>query len=209
MLPATKDSFARDLNDLVRKFDADADTYRSAGYPEAQARNHFINPFFTALGWDVDNVAGVPYHLCEVWVEAGETTGRPDYTFRLAGQTKFFVEAKAPSVELDDIHILQAKRYAWNSQRRDVLFAGLTDFQEFRFFDATLTPDRERAYIGEAFHFLHTNYLKNIDVLWELSPYRVAANSLDRFLKRDKQSVKYRVPVDKSSSMTCRNGVWS
>jgi len=197
MLPATKDSLARDLDNLVRKFDADADTYRSASYPEAQARNHFINPFFKALGWDVDNVAGVPYHLCEVWVEAGETTGRPDYTFRLGGQTKFFVEAKAPSVELDDIHILQAKRYAWNSQRRDVLFAGLTDFQEFRFFDATLTPDRERAYIGEAFHFLYTNYLKNIDVLWELSPYRVAANSLDQFLKRDKQSLKYRVPVDK------------
>jgi len=198
MLPATKDSFRREVEALVRKFDADAETYRSAGYPEAQARNHFINPFFKALGWDVDNEAGVPYHLCEVWVEAGETTGRPDYTFRLNGQTKFFVEAKAPSVELDkETHILQAKRYAWNSQSRDVLFAGLTDFEEFRFFDATLTPDRERAFVGEAFHILHKDYLKNIDVLWELSPSRVALGSLEQFLKRDKQSIKYRVPPDK------------
>lgn len=196
MLPATKDSFARNLESLVRKFDADAATYRSVGYPEAQARNHFISPFFKALGWDVDNEAGVPYHLCEVWVEAGDTTGRPDYTFRLDGQTQFFVEAKAPSVELDkETHILQAKRYAWNS--RDVLFAGLTDFEEFRFFDATLTPDRERAFVGEAFHLLYTEYLDKIDLLWELSPPRVAAGSLDRFLKRDKQSIKYRVPVDK------------
>ena len=196
MLTATKDSFARNLESLVRKFDADATTYRSAGYPEAQARNHFISPFFKALGWDVDNEAGVPYHLCEVWVEAGETTGRPDYTFRLDGQTQFFVEAKAPSVELDkDTHILQAKRYAWNS--RDVLFAGLTDFEEFRFFDATLTPDRERAFVGEAFHLLYTEYLHKIDLLWELSPSRVAVGSLDQFLKRDKQSIKYRVPVDK------------
>jgi len=196
MLPATKDTFARNLESLVRKFDADSETYRSAGYPEAQARNHFINPFFKALGWDVDNEAGVPYHLCEVWVEAGETTGRPDYTFRLDGQTQFFVEAKAPSVELDkEAHILQAKRYAWNS--RDVLFAGLTDFEEFRFFDASLTPDRERAFVGEAFHLLYTEYLDKIDLLWELSPVRVAAGSLDRFIKRDKQSIKYRVPVDK------------
>jgi type I restriction-modification system DNA methylase subunit len=198
MLPATKDSFARNLEVLVRKFDADSDTYRSAGYPEAQARNHFINPFFKALGWDVDNEAGVPYHLCEVWVEAGETTGRPDYTFRLDGQTKFFVEAKAPSVELDnETHILQAKRYAWNSQSRDVLFAGLTDFEEFRFFDATLTPDRERAFVGEAFHLVYKEYLGKIDLLWELSPPRVAVGSLEQFLKRDKLSIKYRVPPDK------------
>jgi predicted type IV restriction endonuclease len=113
MLPATLESFRRDLEVLVRKFDADAETYQSAGYPEAQVRNHFINPFLKALGWDVDNEAGVPYHLCEVWVETGETTGRPDYTLRLAGQTKFFIEAKAPSVGIDDeTHILQAKRYA-------------------------------------------------------------------------------------------------
>ncbi|HVS88001.1 MAG TPA: N-6 DNA methylase [Candidatus Acidoferrum sp.] len=78
-----------------------------------------------------------------------------------------------------------------------MLFAGLTDFEEFRFFDATLTPDRERAFVGEAFHLLYTEYLDKIDLLWELSPPRVAAGSLDRFLKRDKQSIKYRVPVDK------------
>jgi type I restriction-modification system DNA methylase subunit len=197
MLPATKDSFAREVESLVRKFDADAETYRSPGYPEAQARNHFINPFLRALGWDVDNVAGVPYHLCEVWVEAGETTGRPDYTFRLSGQTKFFIEAKAPSVELNEAQILQAKRYAWNSLGRDVLFAGLTDFEEFRFFDATLAPDRERAFVGEAFHLFHSKYLDNIDLLWELSPSRVAVGSLEQFLKRDKQSIKYRVPPDK------------
>jgi type I restriction-modification system DNA methylase subunit len=196
MLEATKDSFRSDVEALVRKFDADEQTYRSPGYPEAQARNHFINPFFRALGWDVDNVAGVPYHLCEVWVEAGETAGRPDYTFRLNGQTKFFVEAKAPSIELSEEHILQAKRYAWNSPGKDVFFAGLTDFQEFRFFDATLIPDRELAYLGEAFHIFHKDYLKNIDLLWELSPFRVAEGSLDQFLKRDRQSLKFRVPPD-------------
>jgi hypothetical protein len=168
MPAATKDSFAKSLEGLVRKFDADRDTYLSPGYGEAQARSHFITPFFKALGWDVENEAGVPYHLCEVWEEKGETEGRPDYTFRINSQTKFFVEAKAPSEDLDTVrHILQTKRYAWNS--RDVFFAGLTDFEEFRFYDASLTPHERNPHAGEAFHLSYTEYLANLEKLWELS----------------------------------------
>jgi hypothetical protein len=36
------------------------------------------------------------HHEREVIVEWGETEGYPDYNFRVGGQTKFFVEAKAP-----------------------------------------------------------------------------------------------------------------
>ncbi len=196
MAGATKESFARALEGLVRKFEADRETYLSPGYGEAQARSHFITPFFKALGWDVENEAGVPYHLCDVWEEKGETEGRPDYTFRINGQTRFFVEAKAPSVQLDNVaHLLQTKRYAWNS--REVFFAGLTDFEQFRFFDASLEPDERRPLDGEAFHLVYTEYLANIDKLWELSRERVAAASLDQFLRRDRKSIRYRVPVDK------------
>ena len=73
-----------------------------------------------------------------------ETTGRPDYSFRLGGQTKFFVEAKAPSEPLDSAkHILQAKGYAWNTKQ--VFFVILTDFEEFRFYDASIQPDERNA----------------------------------------------------------------
>jgi len=130
MPPATKESFAKSLEGLVKKFDADKETYLSSGYGEAQARSHFITPFFKALGWDVENEAAVPFHLCDVWEEKGETTGRPDYTFRINGETKLFVEAKAPSVQLGSAAaVLQTKTYAWNS--RDVLFAGLTTVAAF------------------------------------------------------------------------------
>ncbi len=196
MATVTKESFATALQALVRKFDADRETYLSPGYGEAQARSHFITPLFKALGWDVENEAGVPYHLCEVWEEKGETEGRPDYTFRINGQTKFFVEAKAPSVPLSNVaHILQTKRYAWNS--RDVFFAGLTDFEEFLFFDASLEPDEKRPRDGEAIHLLYREYLDNVDKLWELSRERVAAGSLDQFLRRDRKSIRYRIPVDR------------
>jgi hypothetical protein len=196
MAAATKESFARALEGLVRKFDADRETYLSPGYGEAQARSHFITPFFKALGWDVENEAGVPYHLCDVWEEKGETEGRPDYTFRVGGQTKFFVEAKAPSVPLSNVaHILQTKRYAWNS--REIFFAGLTDFEEFLFFDASLEPDEKRPRDGEAFDLQYTKYQEKIDLLWELSKERVAAGSLAQFLRRDRKSIRYRIPVDK------------
>jgi type I restriction-modification system DNA methylase subunit len=196
-MPATKDSFAQAVEGLVRKFEADRDTYLSPGYNESAARLQFINPFFNALGWDVENAAGAPYHLCDVWVEeSSETAGRPDYTFRVNGQTKFFVEAKAPSADLDNVgHILQTKRYAWSS--RDIHFAGLTDFEEFRFFDASLVPDERRPLDGQAFHLQYTEYLKSLDVLWELSRERVAANSLEQFLRRDRQSIRNRIPPDK------------
>jgi hypothetical protein len=195
MLPTTKESFAKTLDALVRKFDADRETYVSSGYGEAQVRSHFITPFFKALGWDVENEAGVPYHLCEVWEEKGETQGRPDYTFRLNGQTKFFIEAKAPCHSLGNAGpILQTKSYAWNS--KDVLLAGLTHFEEFRFFDASLEPDERRVLDGEAFHLQSSEYLDKVDLLWELSPARVAEGSLDQFLRRDRKSIRYRIPVD-------------
>ncbi|HEU5401138.1 MAG TPA: hypothetical protein VFU86_07265 [Terriglobales bacterium] len=86
MPPATKESFARALDALVRKYEADRDTYLSSQYNEAQTRSHFITPLLEALGWDVRNEAGVPYNLCEVLEEKGETHGRPDYTFRINRQ---------------------------------------------------------------------------------------------------------------------------
>ncbi|MGH9727847.1 MAG: hypothetical protein ACRD33_03200 [Candidatus Acidiferrales bacterium] len=91
MPAATKESFARALEALVRKYEADRDTYLSSQYNEAQTRTQFISPLLDALGWDVRNEAGVPYNLCEVLEEKGETHGRPDYTFRINGQTKFFL----------------------------------------------------------------------------------------------------------------------
>jgi predicted type IV restriction endonuclease len=74
------------LQNLVAKFEADRAHYLCKDYPEAQAKIDFITPFFKALGWDVENVAGLPHHQREVTVERGETEGRPNYNFRLDGR---------------------------------------------------------------------------------------------------------------------------
>ncbi len=196
MAAATKESFARALEALVRKFNGDRDAYVSPRYGEAQARVDFITPFFKALGWDVENEEGLAHHAREVVVEAAEDTrGRPDYGFRVSGQTKFFVEAKAPSEELDaSRHIIQAKSYAWNTKQ--VFFVALTDFREFRFYDASIQPDARKPNEGLLLKLEYTDYVAGLEKLWELSKERVLAGSLEAMLPRDRRTQRLRIPVD-------------
>ncbi|MBI1811186.1 MAG: Eco57I restriction-modification methylase domain-containing protein [Nitrospirae bacterium] len=191
-------SFREKLQSLIAKFEKDKAHYVSKGYPEAQVRLDFLNPFFKALGWDIENKAQKPPHERDVIVELSpETTGRPDYNFRINGATKFFVEAKAPSVALDDInHILQAKSYAWST--KEVYFVVLTDFEEFRLYDASLKPNPKFPDEGLILGLKHTDYLNNIEKLWELSKERIEQGSLEALLPKDTKSKRLRIPPDKS-----------
>jgi transketolase N-terminal domain/subunit len=44
--------------DLIERYDRNRAAYRSTQYNEAQLRVEFLNPFFEALGWDVNNKQG-------------------------------------------------------------------------------------------------------------------------------------------------------
>jgi hypothetical protein len=146
-LKATIEVFREEIRKLVEQFERDKYFYLSKQYLEAQARQDFIDRFFEALGWDIDNKAGLSPFEREVLLEKGETKGRPDYNFRIGGASKFYVEAKAPSEPLDKTaHILQAKSYAWNT--KDVFIVVLTDFEEFKVFDASLKPDPRNPNLG-------------------------------------------------------------
>ncbi|MGH9711894.1 MAG: type I restriction endonuclease, partial [Candidatus Acidiferrales bacterium] len=166
-MSASLASFKATVEKLIRRFESDRSHYLSKGYSEAQARVDFITPFFKALGWDVENEEGFAHHAREVVVEAAEDTGgRPDYGFRVSGQTKFFVEAKAPSEELDTSkHIIQAKTYAWNTKQ--VFFVVLTDFEEFRFYDASIQPDARKPDEGLLLKLKYTDYIGRLEKLWE------------------------------------------
>jgi type I restriction-modification system DNA methylase subunit len=192
------DSFREELQSLISKFEKDKHYYLSKGYPEAQVRLDFLNPFFEALGWDIENKAQKPPHERDVIVELSpEITKRPDYNFRINGATKFFVEAKAPSVVLDDVnHILQAKSYAWST--KEVYFVVLTDFEEFRLYDASLKPNPKFPDEGLIFEFKYTDYLDNIEKLFELSRESIKQGSLESLLPRDTKSKRLRIPPDKS-----------
>jgi hypothetical protein len=190
-------TFHSDLEKLIRNFQADQQHYSSKDYLEAQARTDFITPFFKALGWDVENEAGLLHHDREVLVEKGdmEATGRPDYNFRIGGQTKFYVEAKAPSEPLDTPrHILQAKGYVWNT--KSVYFVILTNFEEFRFYDASAQPDPKRPDDGRRLSLRYSDYPANAEKLWEFSRERVAAGSLEALLPKIRRAPRLRKQVD-------------
>jgi len=198
-LDASREAFSDKLQKLVAKFDADKEHYLSKKYGEAQLKIDFITPFFKGLGWDVENEDGLPHHQREVIVETSEaeTQGRPDYSFRVGGQTRFFVEAKAPSEPLSAAkHILQAKGYAWNTKQ--VFFVILTDFEEFRFYDASIQPDERRPDEGLLLPLKHIDYIKNAEKLWEFSKERVGAGSLEAMLPRDRRTQRLRIPVDEA-----------
>ncbi len=62
MAPSSPEIFTESLEKLVRKLDADKHHYLSKDCSEAQAHIDFITPFFKALGWDLENEAGLPHH---------------------------------------------------------------------------------------------------------------------------------------------------
>jgi len=48
----------REVIDLIEPFERNHNIYRSHNYNETETRREFIDPFFKARGWDIDNQQG-------------------------------------------------------------------------------------------------------------------------------------------------------
>ena len=112
----------KEIVDLVERFENNLDSYKSGHYNETQVRREFVDPFFKALGWDIDNEQGFAEAYKDVIhedaIKVGTSTKAPDYSFRIGGQRMFFLETKKPSVNIKgDIHpTFQLRRYAWTAK---------------------------------------------------------------------------------------------
>ncbi len=117
--------------------------------------------------------------------EAVEYIGvrRPDYSFRIQGERRFFVEAKRPSVEISSPRpIYQVKSYGWSAR---TLVAVLTDFEEWLVFDCRYRPVLEEPLTGllPEFRLSFRQYVDAWDLLWNtFSREAVADGSLDRYV---------------------------
>jgi len=129
--------------ELVERFARNREQYLNPAYNETQVRREFLDPFFTALGWDVDNTAGYAQQYKDVVhedaIKVGLDSRAPDYSFRVGGVRKFFVEAKKPAVNLrdDTAPAFQLRRYAWSAK---LPLSILTDFQELAVYDCRVKP---------------------------------------------------------------------
>ena len=136
-------SVPKQVSALVETFARNRETYTSPSYNETQLRREFLDPLFSALGWDVNNTSGYAEAYKDVIhedsIKIGSATKAPDYCFRIGGTRKFFLEAKKPSTNIKhDIHpAFQLRRYAWSAK---LPLSILTDFEEFAVYDGRVRP---------------------------------------------------------------------
>ena len=136
------------LTSLIERFRRNLDSYTSPTYNEEQTRTEFIGPLFDldVLGWDVANKQGYAEAYKDVVSEgalkgkaAKATSEFPDYTFRIGGTRKFFVEAKKPSVDIETEAeaAFQLRRYAWSA---NLPLSILTNFRQLSIYDCRFKP---------------------------------------------------------------------
>jgi len=138
-------SAPKEILRLVDQFERNLDSYKSGQYNEAQLRKEFLDPFFKALGWDMDNTQGLAEAYKDVInedaIRIGGAVKAPDYCFRIGGTRKFFLEAKKPSVAIGEeiTAAYQLRRYAWSAK---LPLSILSDFEEFAVYDCRIKPSK-------------------------------------------------------------------
>jgi adenine-specific DNA-methyltransferase len=178
----------------VKEFDKNIAYFKNAKYLEAEVRKDFIDPLFTALGWDVDHIHQKNPYKQEVKIEKSQIQEGQinkkfaDYAFYLTPDFKnpvFFVEAKKPSVLLDNNreYYLQTHKYGWNAQ---VPISILTDFEEFIIIDCRSKPNVNYSHNTAIKKYNYLDFL-NIEKFKELyylfSREAVEDNSIQNFVE--------------------------
>ncbi len=196
----TKQTGKDEIYKLVQDFEQNERQYMSKAFQETETRSRFIDPFFTALGWDFHQT-GQARKFWDVHREFSQrvnsTTKKPDYAFRVKDgvkyHEKFFVEAKAPWVDLHgNVPVFQAKRYAFSSHGKTPIVI-LTDFQTFRTYNGLEKPVFENPLQGliKGLDLDYHTYLDKWDAIWDVfSKEAVSEGSIERLIGKVGRNVK-------------------
>lgn len=161
------------IKDLVAKYEAGRDFYLSDRYNETEVRNEFLDPLFYLLGWDITNASAKPTNEREVLVEeplrsgAGEHTTKPDYTFRLYAERKFFLEAKKPCVNIavDGAPARQCRRYGYTANLK---ISVLSNFEWLYIYDTSVKVEENNDNtVAMVSRYHYTEYEEKFDELKE------------------------------------------
>lgn len=177
--------------ELIERFQRNTDAYKSSSYNETQLRREFIDPFFKVLGWDVDNEQGYaePYKdvVHEDAIKIGGFTKAPDYSFRIGGVRKFFVEAKKPAINIkeDPDSAYQLRRYAWSAK---LPLGILTNFEDLAVYDCRVKPQKtDKASHSRVFLLKYTDYQNRwTEVAGIFSRDAILKGSFDKYAESKK-----------------------
>lgn len=162
------------IHALVEKYESNRNFYRTLNFNETQVRNEFLDPLFEVLGWDIRNMSGKKTNEREVLLEeslkadAATHSKKPDYTFRLFGERKFFLEAKKPCVDIstDDNPAKQVRRYGYTANLK---ISVLSNFEDLYIYDTSYKVEDGDTLVKariKAYHY--TDYENVVEELLEL-----------------------------------------
>jgi len=179
------------IKSLVSNFSANIAEYKSSQYDESNTRTDFIDKFFTLLDWDVANNQAFSESYRDVVredkVKIDGTQKAPDYSFRIGGARKFFVEAKKPSVNIREAAepAYQIRRYAYTAK---LPLSILTNFEEFAIYDTRIKPDKnDKASVARIDYFTFKEYEQKFDFLYNtFSKNAINKGSFDKYVIENK-----------------------
>jgi type I restriction-modification system DNA methylase subunit len=180
------------IKELTETFDNNLESYKKGIYNETQVRREYIDPFFEELGWDVANKQGYAEAYKDVIhedaIKVGGVTKAPDYCFRIGGVRKFFLEAKKPSVNIqEDIHpAYQLRRYGWSAK---LPLCILTDFEELAVYDCRVKPAKtDKVSHSRIFYLKYTDYENRWEELAGIfSRDAILKGSFDKYVESNKK----------------------
>ena len=185
------------VKDLVKKYHSDRETYLKPSYNETQLRTDFLDPFFELLGWDIKNSKGKPTNEREVLVEEGlkadatANTKKPDYTFRLFSERKFFLEAKKPNVKIekDNEPAKQTRRYGFTAKLK---ISVLSNFEYLAIYDCSKKVEKDDSVTKSRINIYHyTEYESAFeDIKKQLSHQVVYNGEFDETWKDIEEQLK-------------------
>jgi hypothetical protein len=181
------------IKELILNFQNNENHYLSPTYSEAEVRQEYIDPFFTALGWDVGSKINKNPHEREVVIEKTQSQEdsfskkRADYAFYIAPNFKkevFFVEAKKTSrtLRLNKEDYFQTAKYGYNSGTGiSILF----DFEEFVMIDCRFKPDKDTVLATQIKYYKYTDFLEEeafSEIYFLFSRMAVAEGKLQNYI---------------------------
>ena len=183
----TKEEAYQKIEELIERFQKDEQKHMASSYDETSVRVQFINPFFKALNWDVDNENSLDEVIHEMNVKQKknivQNLGRVDYSFKIKGKDKFLLEAKKPFVNLanDRKPAYQVRRYGWN---KSIGIGLLSDFQELAIYHCKKKPkESDEAKVALLKYLKYDDYLANFDYIWDLLEYEnVTLGSIEKYV---------------------------
>ena len=181
-------SVPNEIIELVDRFHQKKAEYPPPNYNEEQTKNEFIDKFFKALNWDIDNTEhNYPESYREVIrqysFKIDDVRKAPDYCFRIGKVPQFFLEAKKPSVKIaqDSKPAFQLRRYGWSAS---LPISILTNFEELAIYDCRIQPNvNDKPTIARIFYCKYTEYIERWDEITSLiSRDAIFSGSLNQFI---------------------------